>query len=84
MAQMTTHERVSRMLEHREADRVPITDDPWGPTLERWRREGLPAGVDWSEHFGLDHFATIGILGSMNDKFCDEILYLSQTTGAVF
>ena len=27
MAEMTTHERVQRMFEHREADRVPITDD---------------------------------------------------------
>jgi uroporphyrinogen decarboxylase len=60
MPALTTHERMTRMLEHREADRVPITDSPWGPTLERWRKEGLPKDVDWAEHFGLDRFAGIG------------------------
>jgi len=57
---MTTHQRMTRMIAHQEADRVPITDSPWGPTLERWRREGLPAGVDWARHFDLDRFAGIG------------------------
>jgi len=56
---MTTHQRMTRMLAHQEADRVPITDSPWGPTLDRWRREGLPAGVDWARHFDLDHFPAI-------------------------
>jgi uroporphyrinogen decarboxylase len=57
---MTTHERMKRMYEHREADRVPVTDSPWGPTLARWRREGLPAGVPWEEYFGLDRMVHIG------------------------
>ena len=58
-ATMTTHERVQRMMEHREADRVPITDSPWNATLARWRREGLPEDVPWWQYFGLDHFASI-------------------------
>ena len=29
MDRMTTRERVKRMYEHREADRIPVTDDPW-------------------------------------------------------
>ena len=58
---MTTRQRMTRMFEHRDADRVPITDSPWGSTLARWRREGLPEGVPWSEYFGLDHFAGIGV-----------------------
>ncbi len=60
MSELTTHERVARMYEHREADRIPITDGPWGSTLERWRREGLPDNVDWAEYLGLDRFAGIG------------------------
>ena len=60
MSTMTTHERVKRMYEHRDADRIPITDSPWGSTLERWRREGLPENVDWAEYLGLDRFAGIG------------------------
>ena len=61
MASMTTHERFRRMFEHREADRVPILDIPWGATIERWHREGLPEGVDWTDHFGLDKVAPIGV-----------------------
>jgi uroporphyrinogen decarboxylase len=56
---MTTRQRVQRMLEHKEADRVPMTDGPWGSTLARWKREGLPDGVDWVDYFGLDHFSSI-------------------------
>jgi len=56
---MTTHERMKRMYEHREADRIPIMDAPWGATIERWHREGLPEGVDFTDFFELDHLPTI-------------------------
>lgn len=61
MAEMTTYERMQRMYAHQEADRVPVTDDPWNSTLERWRREGLPEGVSFTDYFGLDKFATIAV-----------------------
>jgi len=51
---MTSRERFKRMYEHREADRVPITDGPWAGTVRRWNREGMPEGVDWREYFGVD------------------------------
>jgi uroporphyrinogen decarboxylase len=60
MAELTTFERMSRMYAHREADRVPVTDDAWGSTVERWRGEGLPAGADYRDYFGLDRFVRIG------------------------
>lgn len=53
---MTTKERVTRIHEKKEADRVPITDKPWQGTLSRWRREGMPADVDWREYFDVDKF----------------------------
>ena len=59
MAAMTTHERMSCMYAHREADRVPITDSPWGSTLTRWHREGMPEGMGFADYFGLDRFASI-------------------------
>ncbi len=59
MTELTTHERFSRIFAHKEADRVPIFDAPWGTTIERWRREGLPAVADWTEYFGLDRVAGI-------------------------
>jgi len=48
------------MFEHREADRIPIVDSPWGPTIERWQREGMPKDVDWVDYFDIDHVVGIG------------------------
>jgi uroporphyrinogen decarboxylase len=58
---MTSHERFARMYAHQEADRVPIIDSPWGATIERWHREGLPAGVSFVDYLDLDHVAPIGV-----------------------
>lgn len=51
---MTTHERISRMYQHKEADRVPFWDSPWTSTIEKWRKEGLPQDVDYRDFFDLD------------------------------
>lgn len=59
--ELTSYERYKRMFEHREADRVPIMDDPWGSTLERWHREGMPANVSFVDFFGLDKVAGFGV-----------------------
>ena len=58
---MKSRERYARMYEHREADRIPITDSPWGGTIRRWQNEGMPVGVDWREYFGVDKMAGIGV-----------------------
>ncbi len=57
---MTSYERILAMFEHREADRIPLTDQPWEGTLARWHREGLPANETWDEHFGFDVFGYLG------------------------
>ena len=57
---MTSYERIKRMFEHKEADRVPITDSPWGATLERWHHQGLPEDTSFVDYFGLDKVARIG------------------------
>jgi len=59
MNEMTSHERFKRMYEHREADRVPILDSPWGATIERWQKEGMPKDADWVNFFGVDKTAAI-------------------------
>jgi uroporphyrinogen decarboxylase len=51
---LTPRERTLAALHHREADRVPFTDNPWETTVRRWRREGLPADVTPEEHFGFE------------------------------
>ena len=50
---MTAHERYTRMYEHRDADRVPITDGPWSVTVDRWHREGMPKDVAYQDFFGM-------------------------------
>ena len=58
---MTSWERFKRMYEHREADRVPITDGPWNGTIRRWQQEGMPEGVDWCDYFDVDKTASIAV-----------------------
>lgn len=57
---MTSHERFTRMFEHRDADRIPIIDSPWGATIERWQKEGMPKDVNFVDYFDLDHVVGIG------------------------
>lgn len=61
MKEMSSKERFTRMFEHREADRIPITDSPWAGTIARWKQEGMPENADWREFFGVDKVETIGI-----------------------
>jgi uroporphyrinogen decarboxylase len=58
---MNSHERFKRMYEHKDADRIPVIDGPWGSTIERWQREGMPSDVDWVDYFGMDKVAYIGV-----------------------
>jgi len=61
---MTSRERVLLALRHKEADRVAISDGPWGTTVERWRKEGLPQDKSPGEYFGYE-FGGVGFDGSM-------------------
>ncbi|HSV86292.1 MAG TPA: hypothetical protein VLH85_06935 [Levilinea sp.] len=58
---LTTHERFTRTFAHQEPDRIPVIDDPWDATIERWQREGMPAGVSYVDYFGLDHVSRISV-----------------------
>lgn len=58
---LTSHERFLKVYRHEEPDRIPMTDSFWGATLERWRREGLPAGVAPQTFFGFDLTAGISV-----------------------
>ncbi|MBI2193736.1 MAG: hypothetical protein HYU36_17305 [Planctomycetes bacterium] len=40
-AKLTGRERVSRMFERRDQDRIPHHDSFWGETIARWKSEGL-------------------------------------------
>jgi len=56
---MTGRERVLRALNHQIPDRVPIQDSPWGATVSRWHKEGLPEDISPDEYFGYE-FAFFG------------------------
>ncbi len=58
---MTSRDRFERMFAHKCADRIPIIDDPWPTTIERWRDEGLPSGADFREYLDLDLVAHIDV-----------------------
>jgi len=52
--EFTSRERILAAMEHREADRVAITESPWPTTVARWRKEGLPEGQTPASHFRLE------------------------------
>lgn len=58
---LTSHERMLRVYAHEPPDRVPLRDAPWGTTIARWRREGLPAHVGVGELFGFEKVAGFGV-----------------------
>ncbi len=77
MREMTTHERFQRMFDHKEADRVPIIDDPWAATIERWQREGLPRDASFVDYFGLDH--VVGISADNSPRYEETVLEETET-----
>ncbi|MBQ4637712.1 MAG: hypothetical protein IJB92_03145 [Clostridia bacterium] len=71
---MNSRERIKRMYEHRDADRVPIIDDPWQGTLRRWRNEGMPKDMPWEDYFGADKIGTfqVDITPRYEEKILEE------------
>ena len=59
MNELTTFERMKRILNHQEADRVPITDWAWESTIANWIKQGMARNIDWKEYFGLDKIAYV-------------------------
>ena len=82
MAELTSRERFQRMYEHRDADRVPIMDDPWKETIDRWVSEGMPTR-DYISYFDLDKTAYISTDNTprLPEKVLEETdEYIIQTT----
>ena len=69
---MNTWERVKRMYEHKEADRVPIMDSPWRGTIRRWKNEGMPADAAWEDYFGADKVANFQV--DITPRYEEKIL----------
>lgn len=52
---MTKRERVTAAVEHRQVDRIPMSDSFWEDTLLRWEEEGLTCTP--REYFDFDIFS---------------------------
>jgi uroporphyrinogen decarboxylase len=74
---MDAQERVSRILEGRIPDRVPLDDGYWQTTIERWHREGLPAGISPRDYFGTDEIVFIG--GDYTMQFPERVVEEGET-----
>lgn len=59
-SEMTSFERMQCVYAHREPDRLPLLDGPWGSTVARWRREGFPEQAGVGDFFGFERIAGIG------------------------
>lgn len=52
---MEPRERVSRVLNFQEADRVPLAESLfWSTTLRAWQKQGLPSDCNIYEYFNLE------------------------------
>lgn len=68
-------DRVKLILQHREADRIPIHDSVWEATIDRWRSEGLPSGVSPADYFGYE----ISVFeADTSPRFPVEVLYENE------
>ncbi|MEM2926211.1 MAG: uroporphyrinogen decarboxylase family protein [Candidatus Bathyarchaeia archaeon] len=72
---MISRERIHLVLRHKEPDRVPIHDSPWGATVDRWRAEGLPSGVSAADYFGYEIY---GFGADTTPQFPTEVLYENE------
>jgi uroporphyrinogen decarboxylase len=75
---------MTRIFEHRGADRIPITDGPWSTTMARWRREGLPEAVDFCDYFDIDRFG--GLMLDTSPRLESKVIeetdeWVVRTTG---
>jgi uroporphyrinogen decarboxylase len=60
---MTTRQRFYKVCNFEQVDHPPRWDclGFWGPTIERWRREGLPPDVPPEQYFGMDGWLVVPV-----------------------
>ena len=84
---MLPKERVLEALNHREADRIPIMDNPWFTTLDRWIEEGFPENTLPEDYFEFDmvgfHPDASFMLPERIIEETDEYIILNDHNGAL-
>lgn len=51
---MNSRDRILTAFNFQEPDHIPIHDNPWFATVDRWHNEGLPADISPAEFFNYD------------------------------
>ena len=76
---MTSRERFAAALSRRIPDRVPMTEiSYWPDTVTRWRREGLPDGVEPLDYFKLERICVqCPINGSL--RLAEQVIEETET-----
>lgn len=74
---MQARERVLRVFAGDLPDRVPMDDTFWDTTVERWREEGLPAGVSPRDYFGVNEIVRFS--GDYTMQFPERVLQSTPT-----
>ena len=74
MTELTSYERMKRTYEHKDPDRVPITDWAWESTLGNWHKAGIPKDMKWEDYFGLENIARITELDIDTSPRCGKII----------
>lgn len=55
MNELTSVERITRILKREPVDRIGLFEHFWGDTLRKWQNEGhIEENEDMAEHFGFD------------------------------
>ncbi|MDP6053180.1 MAG: uroporphyrinogen decarboxylase family protein [Candidatus Latescibacteria bacterium] len=79
---MTSRDRIRNAISHKESDRIPIHDSPWGATVNRWRKEGMPDDIPPQEYF---EYEMVSCSADLSPRFPIKILeknefYITETT----
>ena len=72
---LDSRQRIRMALDHREPDRVPIQDNPWQATVDRWRTEGLPSGIEPADYFGYE---MVGFGADTSPQFKEQIISIDD------
>ena len=84
MQEITSRERVGRILRREPVDRVAVTESFWSETTEKWRSEGhLGKDEDINDHFALDMRRTSVFNLTADPDFVDEIIEETEETKTV-
>lgn len=74
---MNGRELISAIYSGEQVDRLPLPSvSPWGETMERWNKEGLPPGTDLNQKLGLisDDYTGLSLNLNMLPVFPIKIL----------